>query len=328
MKNKTIEKLKRLDTDKELREKILPFCRLKPGEIWTDDVKGHKIGVLDATNEQDLLKLCNGKKIKVIINDPPYNVEVGNANTKNLFKIHLDAYIDFSRQWVKNAGKIMDDDAHLYIWLGADYKDDFQPFPDVMVMMREFEEFKPKNYITLRNQRGYGTQKNWMWVRQELLHYIKGNPAFKVVYTDIPKVLKGYNKAVGGFILDNFQRGKAATIRPGNVWIDIQQVFYRMEENVPGCYAQKPLKSIERIIEASSEEGDIIADFFSHSGTTLMAGERLNRPVYTIDLDPIFAELSIRRIENFRRNNQTGWQWRNPFPEIEEDESLALESKA
>ena len=40
---------------------------------------------------------------------------------------------------------------------------------------------------------------------------------------------------------ENIERGKSPNIRPGNVWVDIQQVFYRMEENVPGCYAQKPL---------------------------------------------------------------------------------------
>jgi len=94
-----------------------------------------------------------------------------------------------------------------------------------------------------------------MWVRQELLHYTKGNPNFRVVYTDIPKILRGYYKEVNGRITENLERSKSEMIRPGNVWVDIQQVFYRMEENVPGCYAQKPLKAIQRIIESSSNDG-------------------------------------------------------------------------
>ena len=48
-----------------------------------------------------------------------------------------------------------------------------------------------------------------------------------------------------------------------------------MKENVPGCYAQKPLKAIERIISASSDPNDLVIDFFAHSGTTLVACERL-----------------------------------------------------
>ena len=46
-----------------------------------------------------------------------------------------------------------------------------------------------------------------------------------------------------------------------------------MEENVPGCYAQKPLKAIQRILQTSSKEDDLIVDYFSHSGTVLIAGE-------------------------------------------------------
>ncbi|MFH0976994.1 MAG: site-specific DNA-methyltransferase [Spirochaetota bacterium] len=315
-KDGTTERLGRLDADNELRKIILPYCRLKQGDIWESD-SGHRVGVLDATDFNHLKKIASDESPSLIINDPPYNVKVGKANTDNLFKIDHHDYMDFSRKWVGNALQIMNDNAHLYIWLGADYKDDFKPLPDFMIMMREFKNLKPKNFITLRNQRGYGTQKNWMWIRQELLHYTKGNPDFKVVYTDIPKVLKGYYKTVAGRRQENMERSKSDTIRPGNVWIDIQQVFYRMEENVPGCYAQKPLKAIERIIETSSKTGDIIMDSFSHSGTTLIAGEKSGRRVFTFDMDPVFAELTIRRLEHYKKTGETGWQWRNPFPEID-----------
>jgi site-specific DNA-methyltransferase (adenine-specific) len=44
----------------------------------------------------------------------------------------------------------------------------------------------------MRNQRGYGTQKNWMAIRQECLYYVKGEPNFTVQYTDIPKILRRY----------------------------------------------------------------------------------------------------------------------------------------
>ncbi len=314
---KTSERLPRLDADKKLRKKILPYCRLKYGEIFEDKISGHRVGVLDAASTDDVKKIADGDKCGLIINDPPYNVKVGKANTDNLFKIDRHDYIEFSRKWVNSAVEVMDADSHLYVWLGADYKDGFQPLPDFMILMRDFNMLSPRNYITLRNQRGYGTQHNWMWIRQELLYYTKGNPDFKVVYTDIPKVLKGYYKTINGQMTENLERSKSSTIRPGNVWIDIQQVFYRMEENVPGCYAQKPLKAIERIIETSSKENYIIMDFFAHSGTTLIAGEKLKRKVYTFDMDPIFAEISIRRLENYRATGKTGWQWKNPFPEID-----------
>ncbi|MDI6759480.1 MAG: site-specific DNA-methyltransferase [Candidatus Brocadiaceae bacterium] len=316
---KTTERLKRLDFHARLNEKILPLCRLKYGEVWEDPVNGHKVGVLDATRLEDVGKIIGNKKARLVLNDPPYNVVVGNANTRGLFKVDLKEYLKFSEKWVQNAVSVMDRDAHLYVWMGADYRDNLQPLPDFTILMRRFEELKPKNFITMRDQRGYGTQKNWMWVRQELLYYVKGNPDFNVdaEYTDIPRVLRGYYKRVNGKVTENLGRSKSRYIRAGNVWVDIQQVFYRMEENVPGCYAQKPLKAIERIILSGSSEKDLVADFFAHSGTTLIAGERLNRKVYTFDIDPVFAEITIRRLEHLRRTGKTGWQWQNPFPEVE-----------
>ncbi len=318
-KGETTERLPRLDSSHELLERLLPLCRLKHGEIWEDPVRGHRVGVLDASCRRDVENLMGKAKAGLAVNDPPYNVVVGNTNTHDLSKIALSSYLDFSNKWVAATLEVLDVNAHFYVWIGADYRDNFQPLPDFMILMRQFPALKTRNFITVRNQRGYGTQKNWMWVRQELLHYTKGSPNFTVVYTDIPKILRGYYKEVNGRLTENLERSKSETIRPGNVWVDIQQVFYRMEENVPGCYAQKPLSAIKRIIETSSSEGQVVLDLFAHSGTTLLAAEQLQRIGYTMDIDPVFAEVAIRRLEHYRKTGKTGWQWANPFPEIDDD---------
>jgi site-specific DNA-methyltransferase (adenine-specific) len=176
----------------------------------------------------------------------------------------------------------------------------------------------------MRNQRGYGTQKNWMAVRQELLYYTKGNPVFNVAaeYTDIPKILRGYYKEVNGRVTENFERGKSENIRAGNVWVDVQQVFYRMAENVSGCYAQKPMKSIDRIVRASSNAGQLVVDFFAHSGTTLLSCEILKRRCYTMDIDPVFCEIAIRRLEHYRATGRPGWQNGHAF---EDDMDIQFE---
>lgn len=125
--------------------------------------------------------------------------------------------------------------------------------------------------------------------------------------------LRGYYKKVNGRMTENLARSRSETIRAGNVWVDIQQVFYRMEENVSGCYAQKPLKCIDRIIRASSRPDDIVVDFFSHSGTTLLASELLGRRCLTVDVDPVYAEITIRRLERYRSTGRLGWQNGHPF---------------
>ncbi len=86
-----------------------------------------------------------------------------------------------------------------------------------------------------------------------------------------------------------------------------------MEENVNGCYAQKPIKSINRIIEASSKRGELVTDFFSHSGTTLISSELTNRRCYTIDIDPVFCEISIRRLERLRKKEKPAGRTQIPL---------------
>ncbi len=310
------EPIGRIDASEQLREQLHPYCRLGPGEVWEDPAWGHRVGVLNACNWLEIEKIMGSEKAFCAVQDPPYNIRLVKKNSSSLSQKKLEEYLEFSGQWVANCVQSLSDPGHLYIWLGADQNLDFQPLPDLMIMMRRFAEITSRSYITLRNQRGYGTQKNWMCARQELLYYVKGAPDFNVVYTDIPKVLKGYYKEIGGRKTENLERSRADTIRPGNVWIDIQQVFYRMEENVPGAYAQKPLKAILRILETSSRPGDLIIDFFAHAGTTLLASEMTGRRCCTFDIDPVFAELSIRRLEQYRETGKTGWQCAHPFPEI------------
>lgn len=299
--------LPRLDQHPELRQRLLPHCRLKPGQIWTDPLGRHRVGCLDAANRIEVDQLMQGALAALAVHDPPYNLVAFQQR-------ELAAYLDWCRRWVDNTAAVLTPDSSMYVWLGADQRHGFQPLPDFMLLLRE-TEFQPRSFITMRNQRGYGTSKNWMAVRQELLYYVKGQPIFNVEaeYTDIPKILRGYYKQVNGKLTENMERSRSDNIRAGNVWVDVQQVFYRLEENVNGCYAQKPLKSCERIMQASSQEGDVVIDFFAHSGATLLAAERLNRRCYTMDIDPLYCEITIRRLERFRQTGQTGWQNGNPF---------------
>jgi len=154
------EKIPRIDSNDKVRNLLLPYCRLKYGEVWEDPLCGHKVGCIDASSKKDILKLMGNNKSVLAIQDPPYNVIVGNNNTNNLSKVSLEKYIDWSKRWVQNTIMVLKNNAHFYIWLGADQNDGFQPLPDFMIMMREFKKLKTRSFITMRNQRGYGTQKN------------------------------------------------------------------------------------------------------------------------------------------------------------------------
>lgn len=66
-------------------------------------------------------------------------------------------------------------------------------------------------------------------------------------------------------------------------WNDISEVNSMAKENV-GYATQKPEPLLERIIKASSNEGDLVCDFFGGSGTTAAVAEKLSRRWITCDI--------------------------------------------
>jgi len=92
------------------------------------------------------------------------------------------------------------------------------------------------------------------------------------------------------------ERGK----NPGDVWSDLHPVQGNGLENT-GYATQKPESFLERIIKASSKEGDLVADFFCGSGTTLAVAEKLGRKWIGTDLGKFGIHTSRKRMIGVQR---------------------------
>lgn len=64
----------------------------------------------------------------------------------------------------------------------------------------------------------------------------------------------------------------------------------------------KPVKLLMRNIENSSKAGDYVLDLFAGSGSTLIACEQLGRICHTMELDPKYCDVVIRRYEELTGN--------------------------
>ena len=80
-----------------------------------------------------------------------------------------------------------------------------------------------------------------------------------------------------------------------NLWNDIGNMNRNKKEDL-GYPTQKPEELIERIIYACSNEGDLIADFFCGSGTTLAVAEKLNRRWIGCDLGRYAIHTARKRL--------------------------------
>lgn len=100
--------------------------------------------------------------------------------------------------------------------------------------------------------------------------------------------------------IPNFKRYLSTTqgVKLQNIWTDINPISSRSSER-SGYPTQKPLALLERIIRASSNEGDTIFDPFCGCATTLVAAHNLGRKWIGCDLSPLTVKLVNDRILEF-----------------------------
>jgi len=91
----------------------------------------------------------------------------------------------------------------------------------------------------------------------------------------------------------NEQKGSIIT----NIWTDIQSLSAQAKERL-GYPTQKPLALLERIINSSSKENDLILDPFCGCGTAVHAAEKLNRNWIGIDLNYLAISFAEKRLLN------------------------------
>ena len=86
-----------------------------------------------------------------------------------------------------------------------------------------------------------------------------------------------------------------AGVKVEDIWVDIPQPRGREKTGYP---TQKPLALLERIIRASSNEGDVVLDPFCGCATACVAAEKLGRQWVGVDISPKAAELVNRRLQD------------------------------
>lgn len=96
-------------------------------------------------------------------------------------------------------------------------------------------------------------------------------------------------------------KGEAIT----DMWIDISEVNSQAIEDT-GYATQKPAELLERILKASSNEGDLVADFFCGSGTTAAVAEKLGRKWIATDLGKFGIHTTRKRLIQVQRELKAG----------------------
>lgn len=186
-------------------------------------------------------------------------------SSNNLFNSQFNLNADGYSEYIEKSFKFIDENGRRY---QADNLASPSPRPNLMY---EYKGYKPP-------ATGWAISREKMeeWDRNGLLHF--------------PKDKNGRIRRKR--FLDDL---KGRPIQ--NLWDDIKPISSQAAERL-GYETQKPEALLERIIKASSNEGDVVLDAYCGCGTTVAVAQRLNRRWIGIDITYQSISLILKRLED------------------------------
>jgi DNA modification methylase len=249
--------------------------------------------------------------VDLIYIDPPffsskaYEIIYGDAKEVRMFedrwKGDVYHYVNWMEPRLAQMHRILKSTGTIYVhldWHAVHY------IKIVMDKILGYDNFL--NEVIWHYRRWSGAAKRFQKMHDTILFYAKeaGKQKFNVLYTAYtPKSLarkQHYHTRIKGddvYVTSISPKG----VRENDVWI-IPIINSQARERL-GYPTQKPEALLKRIIEASSDPGDIVADFFCGCGTTLAVAQLLGRKWIGCDVSPTALKLVKQRLIKYGATN-------------------------
>ncbi|MCP6718902.1 MAG: site-specific DNA-methyltransferase [Patescibacteria group bacterium] len=255
----------------------------------------------------DLLKRLSTGVIDLIYIDPPYCTEEDYIEFSDKWE-SVSGYIGYMRERILEIHRILKNTGSFYLQCDKHAKFELKLLLDNIFGKKNFRREIIWNTGSVS---GFKSKVNG-WIRQHdtILYYTKSNNftfnklflPYSVNYIEKMFRYKDedgriYRKRRNGRQYLDESKGKPI----GSVWNDVLSFQTRTNAKEYFKYpTQKPLSLIQRIILASSNEDDIVADFFCGSGTTIIAAKKAKRNFIACDKNPNAIELCKKRIRGLK----------------------------
>ncbi len=260
----------------------------------------------------NFLKQLRSGLIDLIYIDPPYCSEEDYIEFSDKWE-NISGYLGYMKDRILEMHRILKKTGCFYLQCDLHGKFELKLLCDNVFGKKNFRREIIWNVGSVS---GFKSKvKGWVRQHDSILYYTKSNNftfnkqyiPYSVNYIEKMFRFKDedgriYRKRRDGRQYLDESNGK----RIGSVWNDILSFQTRTRAKEYYKYpTQKPLGLLKRIIAASSNEGDLIADFFCGSGTTLVAAKILRRDFIGCDNNPNAIKLCKKRLAPFsRRENK------------------------
>ena len=254
-------------------------------------VKLNKLYNLDCF---EFLDRVSDSTIDLAVIDPPYNVKVAEWDN---FKSHKE-FMDFTFRWIDKLIPKLKETASLYIFNTA--------FNSAYILQHLYQKnMKFQNWITWDKRDGIGSAKRKYPNGQEVILFFTKTGKHTFNYDDIRVPYESTSRITHAKKKGILKNGKRWFPNPngklcGEIWRFSSE---RHTNKINGKIKKlphetiKPYRMIERIIKASSNEGDLVLDCFVGSGTTPLACKSLNRNFVGSDANSEYILNAKKRLE-------------------------------
>ncbi|MBM2813943.1 MAG: putative methylase [Ignavibacteria bacterium] len=224
--------------------------------------------------------------IDLIFADPPYNI--GKVFNGDKEKWDTDEeYLKWCYSWIDLCILKLKPNGSFYVMTSTQ----FMPYFDVflrnkLTILSRIVWYYDSSGVQAKNYFGSMYEPILFCVKDKINYKFNTSDIFIEAKTGAKRKLIDYRK--------NPPQIYNSKKVPGNVW-EFPRVRYRMDEyeNHP---TQKPVSLLERIIKASTNEGDIVLDPFSGTFTTSYVAKNLNRKSIGIEIQDEYVKIGLRRI--------------------------------
>ncbi|MHA1281523.1 MAG: DNA-methyltransferase [Promethearchaeota archaeon] len=262
-----------------------------------------KINEVYLADNLDFLISLESEIIDLIYIDPPFYSLIDYKEFSDQWS-SIEEYLEFMRKRISEMHRVLKNTGSFYCHCDPNAVFELKLLIDDIFGR---ENFRREIIWNVGSVSGFKSKvKGWVRQHDNILYYTKSDDyTFNKQYIPyredyIRKMFRYkdengrlYRKRRGGKQYLDEHPGTLV----GDVWNDIYsfQTCTRAREYL-GYPTQKPEKLLERIILASSNEGDLVADFFCGSGTTLVVAKKLNRNWIGVDNNPKAIELCKKRL--------------------------------
>ena len=293
------------DIDKAIKETEAAEPVTKYGDIW--QLGDHRLMCGDAADFSDIGILMAGSEADLILTDPPYNVNYESKNRmleRSNKRSKSRKTDEIANDWMR------DNEFYLFLYrIFSNFCDIAKKGAAVYVFHADSEGltfrqafdaagFKMAQVLIWEKNQFILGRQDYQWRHEPILygwkegagHYFIGDRSQDTVFLEDDIDFKTMKKEE---LIAYLERLRDAYANRTTVQYEKKPPRSDMHPTM------KPVSLVGRLMANSSRRGEIVADFFAGSGTTLIAAEQLGRIAYLMEINPKYCDVIVKRGEEY-----------------------------